>query len=80
MNVDLHMSPEDKIERMEHILKDVLPDFPYEVKRDALDLIKQYVNCIKDLNIRTLEKVTRICEASQSGDSWKELALYMITK
>jgi hypothetical protein len=80
MNVDLHMSPEDKIERMEHILKDVLPDFPYEVKRDALDLIKQYVNCIKDLNIRTLEKVTRICGSSQSGDSWKELALYMITK
>jgi hypothetical protein len=81
MNVDLHMSPEDKIERMEHILKDVLPDFPYEVKRDALDLIKQYLSYIRDLNVRTLEKVTRIRNAfSQSEDSWKELALYMITK
>lgn len=77
MVVDLAMTPEDKIARMEHILPYVCKDMMPTVKTESLNLIKDNKEVIKDLNIRTLIKVCKI-RNTFAQDNWEELAKYTI--
>lgn len=72
--VDLSMSPEEKIERMGTVLNKICPEIPYEKKKDALDLLNKYKDTIKDLNFRTLIKVSKI--RSTFDSDWENLATY----
>jgi hypothetical protein len=74
--IDLEMSTEDKIERMETILVGVLPELSMEIKQDAFNFLKENANICKDLNMRTLIKIAKI--RASFPDSWSELALYTI--
>ena len=78
LNVDLQMDENDKIERMESILENILPEVPFNFKREALDFIAENKSLAQDLNMRTLEKVVKI-RMSVSRD-WKDLALYMLAR
>lgn len=73
--VDLSMTNEEKILRMKHIIKDVLPKYKMKYKKDALDFIIENKDNLKDLNIRTLINVSKIRKANSKKD-WKDLALY----
>jgi hypothetical protein len=75
LTVDLSMTPQEKIERMSFILNRILPDFPIDVKLDALnflDLNKEKAQ----LNLRTLIMVSKI--RRQFTQNWRDLATYMI--
>lgn len=75
LTVDLSMTPQEKIERMSFILNRILPDFPLDVKLDALN----FLDLNKDkaqLNLRTLIMVSKI--RRQFTENWQDLATYMI--
>jgi hypothetical protein len=78
MCVDLSMSADQKIERMETIATSdsFLPDVDDSAKREALDVIKDNRYDAKELSLRSLIMVTKI-RASENRD-WKSLAKYML--
>lgn len=78
MMIDLSMSPEQKIDRMEYIAKsdEFMPEFELSHKMDALALIREVANDAKEISLRTLISVTKIRSANKD---WKEMATYLLT-
>lgn len=78
MMIDLSMSPEQKIDRMEFIAKsdEFMPEFALDHKMDALALIREVANEAKEISLRTLISVTKI---RSSNKDWKEMATYLLT-
>jgi chromosomal replication initiation ATPase DnaA len=74
MVVDLTMTPDEKIERMRSVLKKVEPKIPLKVKEESLDLITKNMDEVKDLNFRTLIKVSKI--RNSFPKKWEGLAKY----
>lgn len=75
--VDVSMTPEEKIQRIESIMGDMRKDMPMEHRKESLSLLSNHAGSIGDLNIRTFLKV---CEMrSTNAANWKELAEYVIT-
>jgi hypothetical protein len=77
--VDLTMTPDQKIDRMRHLLTqgDFMPEFDMVCKRDAMQLIADLVDEVRELSLRTLIQVTKIRKSNPNG-AWKELAEYAI--
>lgn len=77
MPVDLTMSLDQKIERMETILTedDFLPEFDLAVKRDALALIKEFKTRAREISLRTLIAVSK---ARATDSDWKDLGEYIL--
>lgn len=76
LRIDLSMTAPQKIDRMEQILPDVLPEYDMQVKLDALEFLREHAEKATDLNIRTLMNVAKI---RMSIKKWEALALYTIT-
>lgn len=78
MMIDLSMTLDQKIDRMEHIaLSDAfLPEYDAKVKTDALSLIREIKDDCKEISLRTLIAVSKV---RASNKDWKELATYMLT-
>jgi len=78
MSVDLSMTKEQKIERMQYLLeqKSFMPEYAKSFKQDALDLINSVRDSVKELSLRTLIQVTKIRKSA--GANWKDLAEYTI--
>ena len=78
MMIDLTMSAEQKIDRMEFIAKsdEFMPEQSIEYKMDALNLIREVANDAKEISLRTLISVTKI---RASNKDWKEMATYILT-
>lgn len=78
MAVDLSMTKEQKVERMQYLLDQpgFMPEVSKQVKQDALDLINSVRDSVKELSLRTLIQVTKIRKSS--GANWKDLAEYTI--
>ena len=76
--VDLKMTTEQKIERMEHMTADAnfMPQHLTQHKADAMQLIASLQGAVKELSLRTLQAVTRLRAA---GGNWKALAQYTLT-
>ena len=72
--IDLTMSYVDKIERMEHIIEDICPEYDMDIKMDALTFLKEQGKAVRSLNFRTLEKVVKIRYGA--GSNWQALAKY----
>ena len=79
MCVDLSMTLEQKLERMQVILhdKEFLPDYEYVHKSLAFDFLKEIKDKIQNLSLRSLIAAVKIC--AQGGD-WKSLAKYVLTQ
>lgn len=79
MAVDLSMTTNQKIERMQFILDsdEFMPEYPRAMKLDALNLINTLCDKVKELSLRTLIQVTKIRKANPNGN-WKSLAEYTI--
>lgn len=79
MCVDLSMTQEQKVERMQVIAssEDFMPDYGKQLKADALEFIAKNINSISNLSLRTLIAVTKI--RAEGGD-WKQLAKYVVTQ
>jgi hypothetical protein len=78
MMIDLSMTDEQKIDRMEHIALsgDFLPQYDAEIKTDALNLLREIKDEVKEISLRTLIAVAKI---RASNTDWKDLATYMLT-
>jgi hypothetical protein len=78
MAVDLSMTAEQKIQRMQYLLDqpDFMPEYAKSLKQDALDLINSLRDSVKELSLRTLIQVTKIRKSA--GAKWKDLAEYTI--
>ena len=79
MMIDLSMTTNQKIDRMEHISKseEFLPEYDKSVKSDALALIRAIKDDCKEISLRTLIAVAKV-RASNPTD-YKDLATYMLT-
>jgi hypothetical protein len=77
--VDLSMSEEQKVERMEVLIADVefLPEYSKQFKLDAIGFLREHMNSVRNLSLRTLIAATKI--RAEGGD-WKALAKYVITQ
>jgi hypothetical protein len=78
MNVDLSMTTDQKLERMETIM--VAPEFmegvALSMKKDALATIVEYKAIAKEISLRTLINVTKI--RASGNKNWSALAKYML--
>jgi hypothetical protein len=77
MMIDLSMNSDQKIERMETIAlsPDFLPEYSAEIKADALALIREIKEEVKEISLRTLISVAKV---RASNKEWKDLATYML--
>ena len=78
MMIDLSMTLDQKIDRMEFIAKseEFLPEYDAKSKEDALSLIREIKDDCKEISLRTLISVTKV---RASNKDWKDLATYMLT-
>jgi len=78
MMIDLSMSTDQKIDRMEFIagLAEFLPEYDAKIKSDALALIREIKDEVKEISLRTLIAVAKV---RASNNDWKDLATYMLT-
>jgi hypothetical protein len=78
MMIDLSMTDEQKIDRMEHIAQsdEFLPEYTVDIKADALALIREVKDECKEISLRTLISVAKI---RASNKDWKDLATYVLT-
>jgi len=78
MCVDLSMTEDQKLERMETIITDseFLPEYSMTYKQDALNFIKEISKNVHNLTLRSLIMVVKI---RAEGNNWKELSKYVLT-
>lgn len=76
--IDLEMTEQQKIERMEAILEtgEFLPSMPVQFKREALELLRKNAKECTDLSLRSLITVSKIRASGQPG--WEKLAEYVL--
>jgi hypothetical protein len=77
MMIDLSMSADQKIDRMEYIAKspEFMEDYTSQEKMDALDLIRELKDEAKEISLRTLISITKI---RSSNKDWKDMATYLL--
>lgn len=77
MMIDLSMTDDQKIDRMEHIAatEEFLPEYSAVDKADALELIRTLKDDAKEISLRTLISITKIRAANKD---WKDLAAYVL--
>ena len=78
MMIDLSMTLDQKIDRMEHIAAspEFMPEYDSTVKADALALIREIKDECKEVSLRTLISV---CKIRAANKDYKDLATYMLT-
>jgi hypothetical protein len=78
MMIDLSMSLDQKIDRMEFIAKseEFLPEYDAKIKSDSLALIREIKSDCKEISLRTL---IAVCKIRASNKDYKDLATYMLT-
>lgn len=76
--IDLDMTNEQKIERMDTIMQsdEFLPMVPVEFKREALEVLRKNKDKCSDLSLRSLITVAKIRNSGQPG--WEKLAEYVL--
>lgn len=76
--VDLSMTTEQKVERMQHLIgnADFMPEYDVRHKQEAMQLIATVQDTVKELSLRTLIQCTKIRKANSRN--WAELAEYAI--
>ena len=78
MMIDLSMTDDQKIDRMEFIAKseEFLPEYDSKIKDDALALIRALKSEAKEISLRTLISVAKIRAANPND--YKDLATYVL--
>ncbi len=77
-NVDLTMTKDEKIERMEYIAPN-MDGFKAPIKKEALKFIKQHIEYIPDrnMNLRTLVNLCKVIISTPDGN-WERTAKYTL--
>ena len=79
MLIDLSMTADQKIDRMEFIAKSdsFLPEYDSNIKQDALNLIRELKDVAKEISLRTLISVSKVRAANPKD--YREMCEYMLT-
>lgn len=80
LSVDLTMSIQDRIDRMEAIIEDILPEHDMKIKREVLDFIDENKYDAVELNLRTFEKLIRVHASYDADPMWREAAKYLLVQ
>jgi hypothetical protein len=75
LTVDLTMTPDDKITRMNAILANILPEYDMDIKQDALNFLETVKEEVS-LNMRMLIMVAKM--RLMYPETWRNLATYMV--
>jgi hypothetical protein len=75
--VDVTMTPDEKIERIQAIAPALCPEMPEPDRNECIELLSKLRHKVSDLNLRTMMKVSAIRRANPR--EWREMATYMIT-
>lgn len=78
MMIDLSMDEDQKIDRMEFIVKsnDFMEEFEMAHKVEALELIRELKDKAREISLRTLIQVTKI--RASAGKQWMKMAEYIL--
>lgn len=78
MMIDLSMTDDQKIDRMEYIAStsEFMPEYDANIKRDALALIRELKEEAKEISLRTLISISKIRAANPKD--YKDLATYVL--
>lgn len=78
MMVDLTMTTDEMIERMDFIAKQTcfMPEYSDECKQKSIRFLRSQVNDMHDISLRTLISVIKICS---NGGDWEKFAKYIIS-
>lgn len=77
LTIDVGMTTDEKIQRLNMILPEVRPELSLETKREVLNFIDALKDRCHDLNMRTFLKC---CDIRQmEPEDWKDIAEYSIT-
>ena len=76
--IDLSMTTQQKIDRMETLIKapQFLPEYSDTVKRQALSFLEAMQERATELSLRTLIQVVKVADR---GDNWERRAEYLLT-
>jgi hypothetical protein len=79
MMVDLTMTNDEMIERMEFISHQpsFMPEIESVVKADAIEFLRENVDNVRDMSLRTLISIIKI---RSSNDDWESFAKYIINE
>lgn len=78
LTIDYHMSRPEILEHMESILPAIESNATPEQRQSALQFVRQWAPCIKQLNLRSLVSILRIMTAQPNN--WERLAIHTITQ
>jgi hypothetical protein len=80
ITIDLSMTIQDKIERMQFILPEILPNYAMDVKEAALEFMAFHSEEAREFNLRTLMKVTKVINSYglENSDEWSPAAKYLL--
>jgi hypothetical protein len=80
MTVDVSMNKEETIDRMQVIAEseEFLPEIDLAIKKTALSFIKENLDDVANLSLRSLIQITKIVDADPS--SYRSLARYVLTQ
>jgi len=79
MTIDLSMSLDDKIERMQTILPNILPAYDMDMKQEVLSYMAEHADIAVEFNVRTLQKCVKTCHAYDGSPEWKDAVKYLLT-
>lgn len=75
--VDVTMTTDEKLERMQQVLHKVMPELSMSLKQEALQFLHEKKDVATDLNMRTL---IYVCKMVNGGNpNWRRAAEYGIT-
>ena len=79
LSVDVTMSVQDRIDRMTAIADKILPEFSMDIKLDVLEFIDENKYEATELNMRTFEKLIKVCSAYNGSSEWRDASKYILT-
>jgi len=79
ITIDLSMTIQDKIERMQHLLPTILPEYSMDIKEAALAFMANHSNEAREFNIRTLMKSVKVIAAyGLENIEWEAAVKYLL--
>ena len=79
--VDLSMTLQDKIERMQTILPTILTEIDMEIKEAALEFMAEHSEEAREFNMRTLIKAIKVLNAyGLDNPEWKPAVKYLLVQ
>jgi len=76
ISVDVSMNTKEKIQRIESVMGEILPEYTMNSKKEVLEFLKNNLEHCEALNFRTFQNITKVRNEKQ--EDWKSMALYLL--